>query len=276
MDNTPEKQLDECVYITKERPIMFETLEINTASPFKDLFHVKPGDQAHIEASMKTKGFEFGHPLILWAGHNATVVDGHTRLAAAKKLMFARIPVILKEFKDEAEALEYAIESQVNRRNLTDAELLNCMNELDKRRTVGRPKKNPSNEGNSGVSAENTAKLLGISRAKVERIRAINDHATDEVKDAVRDGKLSVNKAYTETMDARRENQFKDAAELYIACQTALEDGFCGMIQARVDRELTKHPNVRYFAKDIAHIRQTVIEKLDAELAKLAIADTEN
>ena len=271
MDNEVKKELDEHVYITKERPIMFETLEIKTASPFKDLFQVKPGDLEHIEDSMKAKGFEFGHPLILWAGHNATVVDGHTRLAAAKKLMFAKIPVILKEFKDEAEALEFAIESQVNRRNLTDAELIKCMTELDKRKTVGRPKKIPSDEGISGGSAKNTAKLLGISRAKVERIRAINDHASDEVKEAVKSGKLSVNRAYDETMEARKESKYKDEAELYIACQTALEDGFCGMIQARVDRELAKHPNIRYFAKDIAHIRQTVIEKLDAELAKLAL-----
>ena len=275
MDNTPEKELDECVYITKERPIMFETLKINTASPFKDLFQVKPTDLEFIEAGMKAKGFEFGHPLILWAGHNATVVDGHTRLAAAKKLMFARIPVILKEFKDEAEALEFAIESQVHRRNLNDAELMKCMTELDKRMSEGRPKKTATGVTVNGRSSENTAKLLGTSRGKVEKIRAINDHGTEEVKEAVKSGEMSVNKAYTETMDAHRESQFKDAAELYIACQTALENGFCGMIQARVDRELTKHPNVRYFAKDIAHIRQTVIEKLDAELAKLAM-DAEN
>ncbi len=275
MDNTPEKELDDCVYITKERPIMFETLKINTASPFKDLFQVKPTDLEFIEAGMKAKGFEFGHPLILWAGHNATVVDGHTRLAAAKKLMFARIPVILKEFKDEAEALEFAIESQVHRRNLNDAELMKCMTELDKRMSEGRPKKTATGVTVNGRSSENTAKLLGTSRGKVEKIRAINDHGTEEVKEAVKSGEMSVNKAYTETMDAHRESQFKDAAELYIACQTALENGFCGMIQARVDRELTKHPNVRYFAKDIAHIRQTVIEKLDAELAKLAM-DAEN
>ena len=275
MDNTPEKALDDCVYITKERPIMFETLKINTASPFKDLFQVKPTDLEFIEAGMKAKGFEFGHPLILWAGHNATVVDGHTRLAAAKKLMFARIPVILKEFKDEAEALEFAIESQVHRRNLNDAELMKCMTELDKRMSEGRPKKTATGVTVNGRSSENTAKLLGTSRGKVEKIRAINDHGTEEVKEAVKSGEMSVNKAYTETMDAHRESQFKDAAELYIACQTALENGFCGMIQARVDRELTKHPNVRYFAKDIAHIRQTVIEKLDAELAKLAM-DAEN
>ena len=275
MDNTPEKQIDDCVYITKERPIMFETLKINTASPFKDLFQVKPTDLEFIEAGMKAKGFEFGHPLILWAGHNATVVDGHTRLAAAKKLMFARIPVILKEFKDEAEALEFAIESQVHRRNLNDAELMKCMTELDKRMSEGRPKKTATGVTVNGRSSENTAKLLGTSRGKVEKIRAINDHGTEEVKEAVKSGEMSVNKAYTETMDAHRESQFKDAAELYIACQTALENGFCGMIQARVDRELTKHPNVRYFAKDIAHIRQTVIEKLDAELAKLAM-DTES
>ena len=209
MDNTPEKELDECVYITKERPIMFETLKINTASPFKDLFQVRPTDLEFIEAGMKAKGFEFGHPLILWAGHNATVVDGHTRLAAAKKLMFARIPVILKEFKDEAEALEFAIESQVHRRNLNDAELMKCMTELDKRMSEGRPKKTATGVTVNGRSSENTAKLLGTSRGKVEKIRAINDHGTEEVKEAVKSGEMSVNKAYNKIMDARRLEMYK-------------------------------------------------------------------
>ncbi len=167
MDNTTEK-FDDFLFVTQDTATMANPLEIKTASPFKDLFPVKQNDLEHVMASMKAKGYDNGHPIILWEGHDLTVIDGHTRLAAAQKLLFARIPVILKKFKDEGEALEYAIESQVNRRNLTDAELLNCLTELDKRYKTSEERR-ASREARTGKSAEQTASLLGVSRAKVER-----------------------------------------------------------------------------------------------------------
>ena len=268
MDNITEK-FDDFLFVTQDTATMANPLEIKTASPFKDLFPVKQTDLEHVMASMKAKGYDNGHPIILWEGHDLTVVDGHTRLAAAQKLLFARIPVILKKFKDEAEALEYAIESQVNRRNLTDAELLNCLTELDKRKKTGPAKSLASREAKLGKSAEQTAALLGVSRAKVERLRTVSDHATDEIKDAVKDGKLSLNKAYKATMDARHaeeDSDETDSDDIKADRLLALENSYCCAIAARTDRELKQYPDIRYSAKELAALRKKIVEKLDAEL----------
>ena len=258
---------------------MMETLQIKTASPFKDLFPIRESVLNEIIEDMKENGFDCGHPIIVWAGHKVTVVDGHTRLAAALRLGKSKVPITLKEFADETAALQYAIRAQRNRRNLTDPELLKCLNELDKRKSVGRPKKTPSCEGISGESAKNTADLLGISRAKVERLRAINDHASDDVKNAVLSGKLSANKAYKATMNARREAQpdaeEDDSTENNKAeRQTALIDSICGMIEARIDREKREYPGISYSEEEIDHVRQAIISKLNAELNKLTMKGT--
>ena len=268
MDNITEK-FDNYLFVTQDTSTMANPLEIKTASPFKDLFPVKQNDLERVMASMKAKGYDNGHPIILWEGHDLTVVDGHTRLAAAQKLLFARIPVILKKFKDEAEALEYAIESQVNRRNLTDAELLNCLTELDKRKKTGPAKSLASREAKLGKSAEETASILGVSRAKVERLRTVNDHASDEIKDAVKDGKLSLNKAYKATMDARHAEECSDEADPVDTKADrllALENSYCCALTARTDRELKQYPEIRYSAKELAALRKKIVEKLDAEL----------
>ena len=268
MDNTTEK-FDDFLFVTQDTATMANPLEIKTASPFKDLFPVKPNDLERVMASMKAKGYDNGHPIILWEGHDLTVIDGHTRLTAAQKLLFARLPVILKKFKDEAEALEYAIESQVNRRNLTDAELLNCLTELDKRKKTGPAKSLASREAKLGKSAEETASILGVSRAKVERLRTVNDHASDEIKDAVKDGKLSLNKAYKATMDARHAEECSDEADPVDTKADrllALENSYCCALTARTDRELKQYPEIRYSAKELAALRKKIVEKLDAEL----------
>jgi hypothetical protein len=125
------KMYDSFVFVPPERIEMIDIDTINTASPFKDLFPVSPRLVKMLAWNMKRHGFEFGHPLILWK-ENMTVVDGHARLFAAKKKKISRIPVVLKEFKDEDDAVEYALEAQRNRRNSSDAEILKCIESLGK------------------------------------------------------------------------------------------------------------------------------------------------
>lgn len=100
-DCTSDNPIDDKQYlfVTKEEVMMLDPMAIHTASPFKDLFPIREKDLKNIEESMKNNGFNSGLPITLWAGHDTIVVDGHTRLAAAKKLLFAQIPVILKNFK---------------------------------------------------------------------------------------------------------------------------------------------------------------------------------
>ena len=270
MDNA-EKKYDGQVFVTSESVSMIDPDVVKTASPFKDLFQVRPTDLANVEADMKANGYDSAHPVIIWAGHNMTVIDGHTRLAAARKLMFPQIPAIIKNFKDESDALEYAIKTQRNRRNLTDAELLNCLTELDKRKKTGPARSLASRDAKLGKSAEQTAALLGVSQAKIERLRAVNDHASDEVKEAVKDGKLSVNKAYKATMEARhaakRENS--DPEQIKADRLLALEASYCSVLTARTDRELKQYPDVRYTDDELTDLAVKIIDKLKDELKRL-------
>ena len=261
-DSANNAKYNKYLFVTEEKVTMLNPLIIHTASPFKDLFPIREKDLKNIEESMKNNGFNSGLPITLWAGHDLTVIDGHTRLAAAQKLLFARIPVILKKFKDEAEALKYAIEMQTNRRNLTDAELINCINELDKRKCVGRPKKTPSDEGISGGSAENTGKLLGISRAKVERIRAINDHASDEIKEAVKSGEMTVNMAYNKTMDARRQEENRSESERRMDMHFAVKKGVPKVAKGFMDRLMEKNPGILFSGAEARILYQELCKEL--------------
>ena len=245
-DSANNDKYNKYLFVTEEKVTMLNPLIIHTASPFKDLFPIREKDLKNIEESMKNNGFNSGLPITLWAGHDLTVIDGHTRLAAAKKLLFAQIPVILKKFKDEDEALKYAIEMQTNRRNLTDAELLNCLTELDKRKKKGPAKSIASRDAIPGKSAEQTAALLGVSPAKVERLRAVNDHATDEVKEAVKSGKMSVNKAYNKTMVARRQGEYRSDSERRTDMHFAVKKGVPKVARSFMDRLMEKNPGILF------------------------------
>ena len=268
----------------EERISMMATLEIRTASPFKDLFPIKETVLNEIAEDMKQNGYDYAHPIIIWAGHKVTVVDGHTRLKAALKIGLSKVPITLKEFANEDEALQYAIRSQSNRRNLTDAELLNCISQLDKRNPAGRPSKTPSREGVSGESAKHTADLLGISRAKVERLRAVNDHGSDKVKNAVASGKMSVYKAYNETMAARRAAAEKASAstaertvtEIKAERSQAIIKSITEIVKNRLVRECQEYPDVAYSQQEKAEINAQLSAKITDLISTMLSGENEN
>ena len=168
---------------------------LKTAEPFCNLFPIRETVMAEIIDDMNKNGFDASHPIVVW---NMTVVDGHTRLRAAVAAGIETVPVVCHRFADEDEALDYAIKTQRNRRNLTDWELFQCLQKLDFRKPRGR---NAQSRGKSSVTVANT---LGISAKKVERLRAISDYGTDEIKDALRRGEYTVNGAYQAVMAPRR------------------------------------------------------------------------
>jgi len=115
---------------------------------------------------------------------------------------------MLKYFADEDDALQYAIGSQRNRRNLKDSEILKCIEELDKRKDRTENFKNDPSKAQDcalGKSAQNTAGLLGISARKVEQTRTVMDRASADVKAAVQSGKMSINAAYNQTVGVRND-----------------------------------------------------------------------
>lgn len=176
--------------------------------PFSSLFPIKDVVRKAILEDMTKYGFDESKPIDVW---NGIVIDGHTRLSCALELYIKKIPIYVhEEFDSEDIALEYAIHSQASRRSLTDSELLRCIEELDKRKTKaeagsmkGKKQASPDASFSEGKSAKRTAELVGTSQGKVERARKVLDDADEDTKEKVKSGKISINKAYNETVSKK-------------------------------------------------------------------------
>jgi len=177
--------------------------EVKTSSPFNELFEIKEEVVEAIAENMLGYGFDAARPIVLWADKKI-VIDGHTRLEAARRAGIVQIYCREFPFRDEDTALEYAIHNQRNRRNITEAELLRCIEAVDKRKHQGERTDLAPHDAklSQGKSAEATAKIVGTSPRKVERAR--NVLSDPEEKAAVITGKKSINKASRDSKAKRQ------------------------------------------------------------------------
>ena len=171
--------------------------QITKAEPFASLFTIKPEVLAAIKTDIEANGFDPSKPVNVWKKADGTrvLIDGYTRVRAAEALGLLRVTAYEKTFASEAEALAYAIHTQRDRRNLSDAELLRLIELLDQpqegfRSTIAafeaigdKPKK----------TAEITAEAIGTSRAKVERARVVLSDPEEAA--AVRSGTKTIHQA---------------------------------------------------------------------------------
>ena len=186
--------------------------KLKMASPFQDLFPVDAKVLSAVTEDMRSCGYDQAQPVVIWKGKNV-VIDGHTRVMAAQQAEVSEIPVEAKEFADDDEALAYAIHNQRDRRNMTDGDILRCVEVLDRRKPKGGDRKSrgaqsiTSTEVIDKRSSKDTATVIGTSPAKVERARTVLDHADPETKREVLSGEKTINRAYKETQEARREQK---------------------------------------------------------------------
>jgi len=188
----------------------FHITRIRTRPPFMDLFPVDEEKVKVIAEHMRLNGYDQSQPLILWdtgsgkkGPHESILIDGHTRLQAAKLIDLRLVPIVVVKFKDEDEALQYAIHNQRDRRNLLDPDLTRLIQAVDKRKRRGGDHKSeeskaPSGAIEKGKSSKETAAIVGTSARKVEKVRRILSKGDKKTKDAVLDGTKTINAAHRE------------------------------------------------------------------------------
>lgn len=183
--------------------------DLSVCPPFSTLFPIDKSKLDAITRSMREDGFDPSRPINVWR-QGSIVVDGHTRREAAIAAGITDIPVCFHEFTDEDAAVVYAIKSQVDRRQLTDAEVYRVTLELDKRRKAGRPSKEfTSHEVNFDRSSKETASQIHVSPSKVEAVRIIEGHADrfPDIKEAVVAGEKSIRMGAREISDRKRKEK---------------------------------------------------------------------
>ncbi len=135
-----EKEETEEIQKKIENIKLMKTKDLIVSGPFCSSFPIDLGILFQIRENMETHGYDFSHPVVLWKD-KGIVIDGHSRVNAALRLEIKKVPVYEKDFRDEEEALNYAVHCQVNRRNLPDSEIFRLVQGMDERRKVGRPSK---------------------------------------------------------------------------------------------------------------------------------------
>jgi ParB family chromosome partitioning protein len=125
---------------------------VKTAEPFEGLFPIDKSTLDKVCKSMEADGFDPCQPIILWK-EKGIVIDGHTRLAAADSLKLDEVYVTEKSFQTEDAAVDYAIRCQRDRRNISDADLMRWVEDLDQRKKTGPRSDLASFDAKSGKSA---------------------------------------------------------------------------------------------------------------------------
>jgi N6-adenosine-specific RNA methylase IME4 len=140
-------------------------------------------------------------PLVVF---NNILVDGHNRYEICTKhdLPFS---ILEKDFASESHAKEWMILNQFGRRNLINyqrsvlaLELESVFSERAKEQQIRKPESviQISEEQKPIVAIKEVAKVANVSHDTIAKVKKIQSTATQEVKDKLKSGEVSINQAY--------------------------------------------------------------------------------
>jgi hypothetical protein len=155
-------------------------------------------------------------PLVLWNGY---LIDGHNRYQIAFKHGL-EYKTIDKEFKDESEVKEWMINNQFGRRNLSNYQRSVLALELESvfsQRAKENLKVSGENFGKGLPMLANPieikpidtrkelSKIANVSHGTLDKVKQIQTNSSDEVKEKLISGDMSINQAYQEIKKQKAE-----------------------------------------------------------------------
>ena len=146
-------------------------------------------------------------PLIVW---NGVIVDGHQRYSICREY---GIPFDIEEmdFESENEALVWIIKNNLGRRNLTKFQKVEMVLPFEKELKAEAKKRQMRGVRlyeNGNVRHMDTrdalAEMAGVSHGVIDQVKYILEHGDFETLQAVRNGGITVYKAYCRTIEKNR------------------------------------------------------------------------
>ena len=163
-------------------------------------------EKKQLEESLLKYGYK-GAPIYIW---NDYIVDGHNRYELCKKhnIEFPVEELLLGNNATIIDVMEWMINTQLGRRNLPPAKRLAVMDKFKKKiqeqakLTQGTRTDLTSSPNGEKVKSTHTdkelAKMAGVGTGTVARYNKVMNSNDEELKEKVKTGQVSVNKAYEE------------------------------------------------------------------------------
>ena len=218
---------------------------------YKAVFKQEEDKVQRIAEDMKVNGFDKSQPIII--DENYAILDGNSRFMACQIAGITKVPVIIKKFESRKDALLYELGLQMNRRNIADDSVL-----IDTYHTVAAMK---DEEGNKLFTDVEIAEKLGVSPRQISKAKEVDRKANDELKDALKNGEISLNKAYNsmkEEMKAKEEPEVKSEDVVSTSAEVEIETP-----EPSADEAKTATPVAEYVPKaKKPAVEKPAVEKL--------------
>ena len=192
-----------------------------------------------IADSMQTsRGYDSTFPIIITKDVpgilNGTMVDGHSRLLAAKLVNIQKLAYIEKTFDDRADIISFIYRTQLSRRSLTEQEQYTYYQKM-----AGLKKEN----GKQLKTDQQIADELEISRRQISKFKEVERKSDPATLESFKAGKISLNAAY---------QKMKTKDKTKKLCKKTYEDGYAAGIEYAI-QELSKGREANEILAELTH-----------------------
>ena len=159
--------------------------------PFVSLNRVDDAQRARLVESFKANGYMKSNPVLVWRVRRNgkweyILIDGYSRCAVLEAMGESEVWANVQEYSSLEEAVTAARYQEYSRRHDDTKSLYKQFEKLNL----------TALKNQSGRLNEIVAKQLGISAHNAHKLLQINAKASDEVKNALREGKISAASAF--------------------------------------------------------------------------------
>lgn len=203
--------------------------------------------------------------ILVWdRGDDLVIVDGHNRYKIAREHNLKWNHKVMN-FESREDAKEWIIKNQFGRRNLTpyDRSLLALklkplITEKAKANQVRSTENRVCQKSDKQKvdTKKELAKVAGVSHDTIHKVEKIEAEATPQVKQAVRDGKLSINQAYNSTFP-KVLDPVREAKEEHEEFREKVKDGvveFADVKKDEINQRIIYHDFVRNLYKPLTAV----------------------
>ena len=193
--------------------------------------------------------------ILVWdRGDDLVIVDGHNRYQIARKNGLKWNHKVMN-FESREAVKEWIIKNQFGRRNLSayDRSILALKLKpliAEKAKEKEHERKTTCQKSDKSYDTKKElAKVAGVSHDTIHKVEKIEAEATPQVKQAVRDGKLSINQAYNSTFP-KVLNPTREARKEHEEFREKAKEGMVDFTEAKKDK-LNQEILYHSFVQDI-------------------------
>lgn len=220
--------------------------------------------------------------LIVWKqpDGNDILIDGHNRWNISVRHGGIPFQIKQKEFPDRESAETWIIRNQLGRRNIDKwvrYDLAKQLEEIEakqaKERQGARTDINipPMLAESRGDTRDKMAKMVGVSHGTYDKMKTIDEKATPETKQLVREGKLSINQAFN-SVHPKRPGPVKQAKAEHAEFQEKKRESVVSFKDAQIDKinqEIIENDLYQTVLKLLANVEKFGMQYKTTELEKM-------